>query len=141
MSALLKDLRDDTFKKKVLTSSYRKAAKPFVKLARSKAPVADDYVFRKNGDAIAPGTLKKSIGTWTYRKMKSPHLMLGAKFGRRSLKYDGWFYRFIEFGTVHQSAKPFLRPAWDATQGFIGSSINNDFSGIFNKFKNKHGIK
>lgn len=137
---VLKEFRNDTFKKKVLTAAYRKAGKPFVKLARANAPVADDYVFRKNGDAIAPETLKKSIGTWTYRKIKSPHLLLGARQGRRSLKYDGWFYRFPEFGTVHQAPKPFLKPAWNSTIGMANGIVSSEFTGIFNKFKSKYNL-
>lgn len=30
-------------------------------------------------------------------------------------KYDGWYAHFIEFGTVKQSAKPFMRPAFESS--------------------------
>ena len=140
MQKALKELSNDTFKKKVLVSTYRKAAKPFVKMAQANAPVAPVTV-NQNGHQIKPGNLKGAVSTWTYSKLKSPHLFMGARFGKRSLKYDGWYYRFVEFGTVHQAAKPFLQPAWDATQGQITGILNKEFTGILTKYKTKHGIK
>lgn len=136
----LKAFRDDTFKEKVLTSTYRKAAKPFVAQARANAPVAKKIV-KQGKHEVKPQTLKKSVGAWTYRKLKSPHLLMGAKHGRRSMKYDGWYYRFIEFGTVKQSAKPFLQPAWDATKTLAATIMDKEFTTILRKFKNKYGIK
>jgi HK97 gp10 family phage protein len=65
---------------------------------------------------------------------------MGAKFGKRSLKYDGWYYRFVEFGTVFQSAQPFLQPAWDATKGMANQIMATEFDGIFNKFKQKYKL-
>ena len=142
MQNALKEFKDDTFKKKVLTSAYRKAAKPFVKTAKANAPIAERAVMQGGGRyQVDPGTLKKSVGAWTYRKLKSPHLFMGARFGKRSLKYDGWYYRFVEFGTVFQAAKPFLQPAWNATVGAAGQILNSEFTGVLNKFKNKYGIK
>lgn len=140
MQAALKEFKDDTFKKKVLTSAYRKAAKPFVKLARANAPIAPKSVISYDGKRIDPGTLKKSIGTWTYRKIKSPHLLMGAKHGKRSAKYDGYFYKFVEFGTAKQAAQPFLRPAWDSTQPQIKSTLEKEFLKTLNKFKSKYGL-
>ncbi|MBP8101801.1 MAG: hypothetical protein KDG56_14715 [Ottowia sp.] len=30
-----------------------------------------------------------------------------------NLSQDAWYWRFVEFGTVKMSAKPFLRPAFE----------------------------
>ena len=30
-----------------------------------------------------------------------------------NLSQDAWYWRFVEFGTVKMSARPFLRPAFD----------------------------
>jgi HK97 gp10 family phage protein len=138
MQKALKGFADDAFKMKVLMATYRKAGKPFIKAARDKAPVADKQVRAYDGKIIKPQTLKKSIGQWPFRRAKNV-LFMGAKFGRRSMKYDGWYYRFLEYGTVHQAAQPFLRPAWDATVGTISDTIKKDFTAVLEKFKRKYG--
>lgn len=140
MQEALKEFRDDAFTKKVLTSAFRKAGKPFIKTAKAAAPVADRDVNQK-GHIVKPQTLKKSIGNWVYRKDKSPHLMLGAKHGRRSMKFDGWYYKFIEFGTAKMAPKPFLQPSWDATKGMVSTILNGEFEGVLTKFKTKYGYK
>ena len=65
---------------------------------------------------------------------------MGARFGKRALKNDGWFYRFLEFGTVHQAPQPFLQPAWDSTIGLASGIVGMEFAGIFKKFKNKYNL-
>ena len=141
MELLLKELRNDTFKKKVLTSAYRKAAKPFVKTARSAAPMAKEDGVDNAGNVIPKGFIKKNIKTWTYRNIRAPHLLMGVKLSRKQ-KTDGgyWFFKHNELGTVHQSAKPFLQPSFDKTKGAMGGIVSSEFDGIFKKFKNKYNL-
>ena len=57
------------------------------------------------------GKLKKSIGV-VKRKTKDKNLV---RFSVAPQNKKGGFYaRFIEFGTSKMSAKPFMRPAFDA---------------------------
>ena len=148
MKKILKEFRNDTFKKKVLTSTYRKAGKPFIELAKAKAPVAEDWVFRKqskkgqqsSAQAIAPGTLRESIGAWTYGKLNQPHLFLGVRTGKRAKKNDGWFFKFLEFGTVYINPQPFLQPAWDNTKGAISNAAISSFGKTFKRFKRNYNL-
>jgi HK97 gp10 family phage protein len=164
MQKALKAFADDAFKKKVLMATYRKASTPFVRVAKSKAPgpskdpdfykkIREKYdlgipenkaknrkkISRKKKYEQKPGTLKKSIGKWAWRYAKQPSIFLGARFGSRSLKYDGYYYKFLEFGTAHQAAQPFLQPAWQATKGEISNNIRKDFTAVLEKFKRKYG--
>ena len=89
--------------------------------AKLHAPVATGNL---GANQPPPGTLKRSVimkqipelsgaqkQTFyvtvrhgkTYRKQ--------AKKG--NLSQDAWYWRFVEFGTVKMSARPFLRPAFD----------------------------
>ena len=138
----LKEIRNDAFKKKVLTSVYRKAAKPFVKTARANAPIADEDVKIEGGEIIKRGFLRKSIKTWVSRGVRSPHLFMGVKLSKdQKKKKSYWYFVWLELGTVHQAAKPFLQPAWNATIGPAAQIMQSEFSAIFQKFKTKYGIK
>lgn len=59
-------------------------------------------------------TLEKSIATIKRRAEKNQikFTVTPSKGGR----YDGWYAHLIEFGTVHSSAYPFMRPAFEQTQ-------------------------
>lgn len=46
----------------------------------------------------------------------NPNTMTFSVTPSRGGKYDGWYGHFIEFGTVNQSAQPFLRPAFEQSQ-------------------------
>ena len=154
VSKVLQGMGNDAFKKRTMQAVYRKAGRTYVKAARAKAPIADETVKRysspgegkaakgqgKVAATYRPGNLKKSIGTWVRRSEKSPHLYLGARYGKRSRTYDGWYYRFVEFGTVNQPARPFLRPAWEQTQNKMSATMGSEFEKIFQKFKAKYKL-
>ena len=141
MKRTLKEFRNDTFKKKVLTSAFRKAAKPFIQAARANAPIADEDGKDRSGNVIPVGWTKKHVKSWTYRNIRSPHLLMGVKLSRKE-KSDGgyWLHKYAELGTVHRPAKPFLRPAWDNTKGMMSGIVGSEFDKVFKKFKSKYNL-
>ena len=85
--------------KNVMTGANRAAAVVIQKEARLLAP-------KDKGD------LQKSI---VVRKTRSKGRTdtihkVALTFGKNS-KYNGWYGSFLEFGTVHMAARPFMRPA------------------------------
>lgn len=58
--------------------------------------------------------LEKSIVS-IQRKALNGEIIFSVTPSRKG-KYDGWYAHFIEFGTVKQTAQPFLRPAFETMQ-------------------------
>jgi HK97 gp10 family phage protein len=94
--------------RRMIIAGLRDQAKPILRDARRHAPV-------DSGDS------KKSIKIRTMVKSKFPAITIGPDT-------DHWFLKFAEYGSTRQTAKPFMRPAWDAhkraaANGFIVSTI------------------
>ena len=79
----------------------------------------------KSNVHVRSGTLKRSIGMKRLKVRKTVTVIIGPRSGkgrqeRLSRKgkviknSDGWYGRLEEFGTVKQSAHPFMRPAFDS---------------------------
>jgi HK97 gp10 family phage protein len=112
----LRELRRDLkrlpklIRNRVLHSALRAAAKPIVDSARARVPVKSGLIRR----SIVVRKTKKQ-----YRTSRA-QVSIGVEKGRRtkgSKKVDfsdPFYWRFVEFGTIHQAAQPFLRPAIDA---------------------------
>ena len=89
--------------------------------AKLKAPVA---IAALGPDQPPPGTLKRSIIMKQIPELSGPQKQTffvtvrhGKKYRKQgkkeNLSQDAWYWRFVEFGTVKMSAKPFLRPAFE----------------------------
>ncbi|NBU45443.1 MAG: HK97 gp10 family phage protein [Betaproteobacteria bacterium] len=89
--------------------------------ARHRAPKAAQSLGTKQPSA---GTLKRSVIMKHIRELSGGGrqtfyvlVRQGKKYrnqGKRgNLSQDAWYWRFVEFGTVKMSARPFLRPAFD----------------------------
>jgi HK97 gp10 family phage protein len=89
--------------------------------ARIKAPV---YTGDVSQGHPAPGTLKKSIilknvpeQSDNQKRVVYVTVRHGKKFqryGKKQLNVDAFYWFFVEFGTRHMSARPFMRPAFEA---------------------------
>lgn len=87
--------------------------------ARRRAPIAEASL---GPDRPKPGTLRKSIVIKKVvgNDMQAIYVVAvrhGKKFsdvGKRHANLDAYYWRFIEFGTTHAAARPFLRPAFEA---------------------------
>ena len=104
-----------------LRASVYAGAKVIRDEARSRAPKAAQSLGPKQPP---PGTLKRSVIMKHIRELSGGgrqtfYVLVrhGKKYrnqGKRgNLSQDAWYWRFVEFGTVKMSARPFLRPAFD----------------------------
>jgi HK97 gp10 family phage protein len=97
------------------SNSVRAGARVIAAEARRKAPVG------------ATGNLKRSITTVEDRDARLAR-------GKQRIAYAGsklFYARFVEFGTVHAAAKPFLRPALDeSAQAAVDKLTDNLGKGI-----------
>ncbi|WP_438391077.1 HK97-gp10 family putative phage morphogenesis protein [Caballeronia sp. DA-9] len=76
---------------------------------RLRAPVGLPY--ERKGTQHVPGTLKRSI-LIAYDKEESVTGKIAVYLVTWSK--EAFYGRFVEFGTSHSAAKPFLRPSFDA---------------------------
>lgn len=101
--AKLKKLDTTAKKLRVLRSIYRESAKPLVAAARANVPAKT-------------GNLKKSIKFFKARSKTT--FYVGPRAGRRQ-KNDGYYGRWIEFGTKYIAPKPFMAPAIKQAGGLV----------------------
>lgn len=103
-----------TFDTKKLIETLQKFPKNIQKnvmvgAVRAGANIIRDEARRKV--PIKTGTLKKSIVS-IQRKAQNGQITFSVT-PSKGKPNDGWYAHFVEFGTSHSSAKPFLRPAFD----------------------------
>lgn len=53
--------------------------------------------------------------------------------GNQGRIYDAFYWRFLEFGTVKMAAKPFMRPAFDATNHEATATITSKLAELIDK--------
>lgn len=78
----------------------RKVVGIYIRTLKSGSNRIIDYkkpIFVKGRKEIEPGTLRKSIGTWTPSKSKAK-VLGGPKVGRNARRYDAWFAHIVEGG-------------------------------------------
>jgi HK97 gp10 family phage protein len=129
---------------KVVRESLRKGVKPYIMQARSNAP-------KDKGD------LGKSIGVINSKNKDRSGIIVGPRRGKGKTS-DGWHAHLVEYGVSPRIVKkptkkhyqkgtvlgampdkPFLRPAWDATNGLVRAGIarslrevlDSNFKGVF----------
>lgn len=118
LKAALNELSAD-LKRKIIRAALRDAAAPMAKAARDAAPVLKtEHPYR------LPGTLKRSIITKASKRYRGQNGEIGVYISASKLKglggkagarnpFDPFYWRFQEFGTQKQPAKPFLNPAFN----------------------------
>lgn len=81
-------------------------------------------VVQDRAKQLAPektGRLKRAIYRTRSRsessRVQETHIV-GVRAGKRHQKKnrDAYYWRFLEFGTSHQRARPYMRPAFDSTR-------------------------
>jgi HK97 gp10 family phage protein len=99
----------------------------------SDAVTKTAFAIAQRARALVPvrtGTLKGAIASAPARKTASgPSGRVG------TTTPDAWYWRFVEFGTVHHGARPFFRPAAEAESDdyvkrirAIGTQLERDLS-------------
>ncbi|MDB5992402.1 MAG: hypothetical protein JWQ10_3805 [Herbaspirillum sp.] len=105
--------------KNVLRGAVNAGATVIRKEAAARAPV---YTGEVSEGHPPPGTLKRSLYQKQIREKSSAVLQtffVGVRQGKSAKKskkglIDAWYVRFVEFGTAKMSARPFMRPAFEA---------------------------
>lgn len=97
-----------------------KAAQPIADMARSLAPDDPDTPDPDLESSIGVGT-KLSPRQGRLEKKETKHFSQ-VYAGAGPLPYA----HLIEFGSINNSPKPFMRPAWDAQQGVALDIIKRD---------------
>lgn len=105
-----------------LRASVYAGARVIQEEARLRAPV---YTGPVSEGHPPPGTLKRSIIMKQIREESGDQAQVfyvlvryGKKYQKQgksgNLSQDAFYWRFVEFGTARQPARPFLRPAFEA---------------------------
>lgn len=113
--------------KKVAFAAVLAGAGVVKKAAAQKAHVADApyRVQQKKGDKsfeVQPGNIAKNVATKRVKGTLTAEYAVFVK-GKRKDGFAGRAARLMEFGTVTMPAKPFLRPAFEATQEQAANAI------------------
>jgi len=115
----------------VLRGSVNAGATVIRKEAQSRAPVSEGP---KRAGQLPAGTLKRSVYQKQVRELSSlvrQTFFVGVHKGKKyrnqgkkgNLSQDAWYARFVEFGTSKMTARPFLRPAFEARKGDAVAAI------------------
>jgi HK97 gp10 family phage protein len=120
------------------------AAVPLVEAAKSKAPVGSEIHYRYNrGEIVAayhPGNLKRSLQVLDLKR--SQDVFVGPKVNKGSSKgefkgrrVDAYYAHMVEFGTSKMAARPFMRPAWMATESQVKKRVELALRAFTAKYK------
>jgi len=126
----LEKLVDLATEKKKTKQAAMFAIKPILDEVKLKAPVADKAYYRyyrgsqrqrRRGNAqnsrklVTPGNLKNSIKRRSVELEKSvgAAVYVGTSRWLFNKRYYPYYWRFLEYGTPHILAVPFLRPAFE----------------------------
>jgi len=96
-----------------------KAAESVASRARGLVPVGKDVAGKGKWSKREAGALKKSIRV--VRLKGDPKMNVRVYAGNR----DVFYARFVEYGTVKMKARPFLRPALNASKASIKATVEN----------------
>jgi HK97 gp10 family phage protein len=99
------DMFTQAVQKKMIRKAGNAGAEVFRREIRARAPVRDDK-YLKGKNKRGPGYLKRHIGRTTKATEDSYKVSVGPT-------KSAFYARFIEMGDSHQSAHPFIRPAFD----------------------------
>jgi HK97 gp10 family phage protein len=113
--------------KKVAFAGVLAGAGVVKKSAQQKAHVADAayLVQQKAGDksfVVQPGNIARKLANKRVKSELTAEYVVFVK-GKRKDGFAGRAARLMEFGTVKQAAKPFLRPAFEATKEQAANTI------------------
>jgi len=102
-------------------------------------------IVRDDARANAPrdsGTLRKAIKS-VRRKPKNPdqpYSDVVVESGKDA-KYDAYYWRFVEYGTINQAARPYIQPAVDALAAQVPTVYREEFFKKFAKWAERQAKK
>lgn len=115
--------------KKVAFAGVLAGASIIKKSAASKAHVAEKaYIARhksdKKGVLVQPGNVGKNVINKRVKSNLTAEYIVTVR-GKKKNGYAARIGKFLEFGTVKQSATPFLRPAFEANKEQAATAIKD----------------
>lgn len=116
----------ENLEKKIL-GILKTAGNPTLMEMRSLAPISKKGASEQRlaSRVHDRGTLKRSIKIITSKGLgRYPTIWIKPvkTWGKDP---DGWYAKFIEFGTRYHPAHPFIRPAYDHTKSQVEASLKN----------------
>ncbi|HEM7896977.1 TPA: HK97 gp10 family phage protein [Burkholderia cenocepacia] len=118
-----------------LQTDFAKLAKAQSTKALRRATVAGAKVIRDEARARAPkktGKLRRNIVWAALRQKDAPGIATAGVRVRTKGKGDSpsnaFYWRFVELGTQHVRAQPFVRPAFDASIGQAEGAIRTEIA-------------
>lgn len=118
-----------------LRADFEKLAKAQSTKALRRATVAGAKVIRDEARARSPkktGKLRRNIVSAALRQKDAPGLATAGVRVRSKGKADSttnaYYWRFVELGTQHMKAEPFMRPAFDASIAQAEGAIRTEIA-------------
>lgn len=98
---------------------------------------------RRNRRSAKPGFEEYSVGVFRVKAGKYVNNKANVRAGRAGKEKTEdpptYYWRFVEFGTVHMSAKPFLRPALESSQGSAFNAVQAKLDKAITKIESRNG--
>jgi len=132
----------------------RKAAKPLVAMAQTKAPIMRSRrqvtITLKDGSKLKyyPNNLRLAIRVLDFRKSADVFVgpkvtrrrKAGEEYGRSGNKVDAFYAAMIEHGTRNMTARPYMRPAYEGTKGQVIGIIRSEVEKLVAQFAAKNAV-
>lgn len=150
----IKKIANDKTKRKETLIILRQIAKPTLEVAKREVPVSKK-VHIARGQKIAPGNLKKSLGTITGKNQENPTILVGPRVKGSN---KGWYGHMVHDGVnvyrkgfkrkhkkgannhaavSRTKANPYLTRAYDQTQGKVTADAEAKFVKFVQRRLNK----
>jgi len=121
---------------RIIRQAVAAGARVIQREARSRAPMSiaphilrsyASAVFKKYtsgqfGTWVTPGNLKRMIRVRVDKSRTRGYAVTYEVYVKNK---DAWYWKFVEFGTVKMSAKPFMRPAFETMKLAAINEIEN----------------
>lgn len=114
---------DSKVRNRIARKAMRKAAKPVLDAAKAAVPVDT-------------GELKKNLVIRSLKRSRGNKNKFGVRVVAKESSKRDYIAHFIEFGTVNQAARPFLRPALEINKGQVDAILRAEIAAAL-----KEGLK
>ena len=134
--------------RKFVRKAMREGAKVLLNEARARVPVRTGNLQKSLGISVKTkkGNLEMHVSPRTVKESKAHKKVLvgHTKKGKPIYKYytptgklvpDGYYGRFVELGTKKMSARPFLRPAFEAKGEEAVKAFRNTLKRLLDEYR------
>lgn len=122
----LRELLPDATARRVMRKVLMTRAQPIIDAAQSLAPVDPRGKHALRESIAASGTLRRSQRSSSVSSGDKDSVWVFVGPSSNKTKSIFHYAHIQEFGSVKQSARPFMRPAWDGAKGTLLDNIGRD---------------